>query len=96
MTEAFLVALLCFSSDRSSFATLGKLSLTFTLTLLSFVLIVRFPKPYKNLNHSYNPILVLHVDFMDFGEGSGSLRQNRNATHKHSAPLWPFHYFQNP
>jgi hypothetical protein len=33
---------------------------------------------------------------MDFGEGSGSLIQNRNATHKHSAPFWPFHHFQIP
>jgi hypothetical protein len=40
------------SLDRIFLATLGKLFLTLTFTLLSFVVvIVRFPKPYNNLNH---------------------------------------------
>jgi hypothetical protein len=52
MTEATLAVLLCFSLDRIFLATLGKLFLTLTFTLLSFVVvIVRFPKPYNNLNH---------------------------------------------
>jgi hypothetical protein len=72
MTVTFLVVLLCFSQDRDSFSTLGKLFLTLTFTLLSFVVDRPFPYALQNLNHPYVLILVFHVGFMDFGEGVGA------------------------